>query len=261
MASHLALRPAVGWRAVVLPALLALVLAALVWVAWFAGSRAARHGPNGQVVNNVFFGELVSGLCVGQTFAAHTAGLYRIDVWLATLARVNHGPLLLHVRPAPFGANWATVAVEMDDLRDNAYHTFEFQPLALPAGVPGFFCLEAPDGSPGNTVTVGGNTADAFAEGKALLDTGEPAAGLADLRFQLYYRPGARLAVGEVLNRLAAGKPGLLGQRWLYLLLIGAFSLCLGWLGWAAGRQAIRFPDGTDDAPEPAAGHPSQTHE
>jgi hypothetical protein len=225
-----------------LPAALAVTMAGLVWVAWFLGSRAAQHGPTGQSLNDIGVGELVAGRCVGQTFVADAAGLYRVDVWLATFVRTNRGPLVLHVRPAWFAADWATVEIDMAVVQDNAYQTFEFEPLALPAGVPAFFCVEAPTASLGNAVTVGGNSTDAYSAGLAMLSTGAPVDGVADLKFQLFYRPGAALAAREVLRQAADGKPGLLANPNLYLWLLAAVSAAFGALGWAFGRLAVRPP-------------------
>jgi hypothetical protein len=207
-------------------------------MAWFLGSRAARHGPFGQTVNDVGVGELVAGRCVGQTFEAHNAGLYRVDLWLANFARANQGPLVLHVRPAWFAADWVAVEIDMAGVQDNAYQTYEFEPLPLPAGVPAFFCLEAPTASPGNAVMVGGNSADAFLAGRAMLGTGASVEGAADLKFQLYYRPGAPLAAEDVLRRVAQGKPGWLALPAFYHLILAGVSAILGALGWAVGRAA-----------------------
>ncbi len=233
-------RRAGGPWAVLLPTALAAGMSLLVVAAWLAGSRAALHGPAGPDVNDMAVGELTADRCVGQTFTAHAAGLYRVEVWLATYARQNIGPLLLHVRAAPFAADWAVVEIDMADVRDNAYQPFEFQPLALPAGVPAYFCLEAPRASPGNAITLGGSSSDTYPAGRALSSPGPEAPGLADLKFQLYYRPGAALAASEVLRRLAADKSGLLGVPALYAWLIAAAAGMFGLLGWAVGWLAAR---------------------
>lgn len=229
-------------RRVILPAILAAVLAGLVPTAWLVGSRAALHGPDGPDVNDMASGELVAGQCLGQTIVARAAGLYRVDVWLATYARANHGPLVLRVRAAPFAADWAVVELEMASIQDNAYQAFEFQPLPLPAGVPAYFCLEAPQASPGNAITLGGSSRETYPDGGVAAAIGPAVPGLQDLKFQLYYRPGAGLAAGEVLRRLAAGKPGWLGQPILYSVMIAAVALMFGLLGWAVGRLALRQP-------------------
>jgi len=251
----LTLRRADGPWAVLLPAALAVSMAALVVTAWLLGSRAALRGPAGPDFNDMAVGELIAGRCVGQTFVAQAAGLYRVDVWLATYARQNSGPLLLHVRAAPFAADWATVEIDMAGIQDNAYQSFEFQPLALPAGVPAYFCLEAPLASPGNAVTAGGSSSDVYPEGRALSSPGPEVPGLADLKFQLSYRPGAALAASDVLRRLAAEKPGLLGQPALYASLIAAAAVMFGLLGWTVGRLAARQL--RDSAPPSSAPPPN----
>jgi hypothetical protein len=217
---------------VLLPLLLGLVLL----VSWQRGFQLAFSGPYGQTVNDVVLGELLPGQCPGQTFVADAPGLYRIDVLLATYARSNHGPLTLHVRGAPFAAvDWATVSVDMSTVVDNAFQAFTFNPLPLPAGVPAFFCLEAPAAAPGNAVTLLPRQADSYLAGRALW--GAPAGGpepaatpmseAADLTFRLYYQPGATWAISAGLARLAADKPGLLGQPAFYRTLFMVYTLGL----------------------------------
>ncbi|MCC7359663.1 MAG: hypothetical protein IT317_09310 [Anaerolineales bacterium] len=250
--------PAWPRRAAVVAAglLLPLALGALVVGLWQRGWQAAFHGPYGQPVNNVILGELLAGACPGQTFVADAPGLYRIDVMLATYQRANTGPLVLHVRAAPFAAaDWATVTSDMHSVADNAFHAFTFQPLPLPAGVPAYFCLEAPAARPGNAITLLPRQDDAYPGGRALWPTGEPMNHAADLTFRLYYQPGAAWAVAAGLERLAAGKPGLLGRPETYVLLLAIYlGLVLPFVGGLAARVVWRWPAGlgTDQETPPA---------
>jgi len=217
--------------------LLPLALGLALLVAWQRGFQAALQGPYGQTVNDVILGELLPGGCVGQTFVADAPGLYRVDVMLATYQRTNTGPLILHLRAAPFAAaDWATVTVDMAGVADNAFQTFAFEPLPLPAGVPAYFCVEAPTAQPGNAITLLPHQADAYPGGQALWAGGAPLAQAADLTFRLYYQPGARWAVPAGLQRLAADKPGLLGQPQFYGAVFVAYAALLlalsGLLAW-----------------------------
>ena len=234
--------------------LLPLALGALVISQWQRGWQAAFHGPYGQPVNNVILGELLPGACPGQTFAADAPGLYRIDVMLANYQRTNIGPLVLHVRAAPFAAaDWVTVPSDMQTVADNAFHTFTFEPLPLPAGVPAYFCLEAPTAQPGNAITLLPRQDDAYPGGRALWPTGEPLSQAADLTFQLYYHPAAAWAVSAGLERVAAGKPGVLGQPLTYsLLLFIVLALGLPAAGALAARLVWGGPRGTPDEAPPA---------
>lgn len=207
--------------------LLPLALGLGLLLAWQRGWQAALAGPYGQTVNDVILGELLPGVCPGQTFVADAPGLYRVDVMLATYQRTNTGPLVLHVRAAPFAADWATATVDMAGVADNAFQTFTFAPLPLAAGVPAYFCLEAPAAQPGNAVTLLPRQADAYPGGRALWADGTPLTQAADLTFRLYYQPGARWAVAAGLERVAAGKPGLLGQPQFYRALFAVYVVLL----------------------------------
>jgi hypothetical protein len=221
--------------------LLPVVVVAIVLGAWIRGHQLAVHGPYGQPESDATVGELLSGQCVGQTFVADAPGLYRVEVFLATYLRTNRGPLTLHLRASPFAASdLATVTVEMAGVRDNAYQAFEFAPVALPAGVPAFFCLEAPAATSGNALTVGGLRGDAFPTGQALLSSGAAVPGVQDLAFQLYYRPSAQWAVAAGLERLAASKPGWFGRPGFYTALFATYVALLAALAWGLGGWLAR---------------------
>ncbi len=246
-------RPARAGRgmAAAVSVLLPLVLGGGLLVAWQRGFQAALQGPYGQPVNDVILGELLPGVCPGQTFVADAPGLYRVDVMLANYQRTNTGPLVLHLRAAPFAAvDWATVTVDMAAVADNVFHTFSFEPLPLPAGVPAYFCLEAPTAQPGNAITLLPHRADAYAGGRALWATGAPLVQAADLTFRLYYRPGAQWAVEAGLQRLAANKPGVLGQPAFYRGLFFTYVvLLLALAGALAWRVLTAWPPLAAEAP------------
>lgn len=246
-------RPAPAGRvvAVAVSLLLPLALGVVLLTAWQRGFQAALAGPYGQTVNDVILGELLPGMCPGQTFVADAPGLYRVDVMLATYQRTNTGPLVLHVRAAPFAADWATATVDMAGVADNAFHTFTFDPLPLPAGVPAYFCLEAPAAQPGNAITLLPRRADAYPGGRALWADGTPLTQAADLTFRLFYQPGARWAVAAGLERVAAGKPGVLAWPPFYTGLFGTFVVLLLALT-AALTHAVLTGRLTGEEPPPA---------
>jgi hypothetical protein len=245
------------------------LLAGLVTViflsAWVRLNQSAAHGPYGQPAADTYLGELLAGQCLGQTFVADAPGLYRVDVLLETYQRTNHGPLLLHVRAAPFAPDWATASIDMADLSDNAYQAFQFPPLALPAGVPAFFCLEAPAAAAGNAVAVAAYRQETYSAGQALWPDGQPIGQARDLTFRLFYRPSAGWTIAAGLERLAAGKPGWLGRPQFYFLLFGLYVVLVvasawrlgGWLArpWvaAAERARARRDKSAVAADEPAA--------
>jgi hypothetical protein len=241
------------WVAAALGGLLPLVLAVVLVAVWQRGFQTALQGPYGQTVNNVILGELLPGACPGQTFTADAPGLFRVDVMLANYQRLNTGPLVLHVRAAPFASvDWATVTVDMADVADNAFQAFTFTPLALPAGVPAYFCLEAPTAQPGNAITLLPRREDAYPGGRALWPIGAPLTQAADLTFRLYYQPGPQWAVQAGLQRLAANKPGLLGQPQFYTALFTLYLVLVVALAAGLGRWALalRRPSGAEAQPQ-----------
>lgn len=246
------MRPAQGGRALAaaLSLLLPLALGVVLVAAWQRGFQAALAGPYGQTVNDVVMGELLPGACPGQTFVADAPGLYRVDVMLATYQRTNTGPLVLHVRAAPFAAaDWAIVTVDMAGVADNAFQTFTFDPLPLPAGVPAYFCLEAPAAQPGNAITLLPRREDAYPGGRAVWAGGEPLTQAADLTFRLYYQPGARWAVAAGLERVAAGKPGLLGRPQFYTGLFVTYVFLLLALTAGLARWVLTPHPVSDETP------------
>ncbi|MFH1484690.1 MAG: hypothetical protein ABIH46_01340, partial [Chloroflexota bacterium] len=75
-------------------------------------------------------------------------------------------------------------------------------------------------------ITVWGATEDAYPDGEAVLK-GLKDRGVRDLTFRLGYDPPLRVRAGILLNNLAANKPSLWGDRWLYILLAGAYLALL----------------------------------
>ena len=215
---------------------LVLVLVGIGWAA-IQGSLWAAAGPFGQSQGQVATGELIAGRRIGQTFIADEVGLYRIDVDLGNYGRLIHGPLVLHVKAAPFVVpDLATASADASQLRANGFVSFVFAPLPEPAGLPLSFWLEAPQAQPGNAVTVLATGQDLYPNGVALFDQ-FAANGVQDLAFQLYYKPSISQALGVVIERQAQGRPALLGLPRFYVMLLGAYVLgLLALLALAFGR-------------------------
>ncbi|MGH2523957.1 MAG: hypothetical protein ACRDH2_15735 [Anaerolineales bacterium] len=220
------------------------VTAALVVVA----SQQLTHKPGGQLANDALFGELLNGTRAGQTFVAEHSGLYRVEVFMATYARRVQGPLVFHLRSlTTAGEDLVTVRFDAAQVRDNTFYVFEFPPLPNTAGDPFYFYLEAPGAGPGNALTVWGTRRDAYPAGRAVLRNLPNEEGVQDLTFRLSYRPGAREALREMFDRLAANKPALFGRWWVYLALVILYLEVLFWLGWAlapkpGGPQGLHDP-------------------
>lgn len=201
---------------------LAVGIAGVAWVSRLAVTRQPSH--------TVPAGELVAGRCFGQTFQADFSGLHRIEVLLATYARENRGPVRLRVSETPEGEALATVEIDARSVKDNAFHAFAFPPIEDAAGRRFFFCLEAPEATSGNALTVWRADFDAYAGGQAIID-GEPVPG--DLAFILHYRAPASEVWSALKPSIRAYSPLLWRTRYLMAGVAGAWIMGVGWLlGW-----------------------------
>ena len=105
-------------------------------------------------------GELRRGQAFGQTFTVHPAGaterpvLAGVAVQLATFSRPNTCTVQLALYESVENRAPLRVAtVSAEDLQDNAYHLFSFDPLPVAAGQSYYFELTSPDGTRGNAIT------------------------------------------------------------------------------------------------------------
>jgi hypothetical protein len=176
-----------------------------IWAALAAGSAAlaTRRTPDATTV----VGEIIAGRRIGQTFVTTALGLAGIDLYTATYARPNSGTLVLHVRRSPnLPADLATARLDIAGLPDNDWATFAFPPLALPAGTPLYFEMEAPQSALGNAPTVYwyNGPGDPYGSGQAVLD-GQPQPG--DLAFGLHYQAPPRALWGQAVATIAARLP------------------------------------------------------
>ncbi|MFQ5592601.1 MAG: glycosyltransferase family 39 protein [Anaerolineae bacterium] len=129
-------------------------------------------------------GEIWGEQTVGQTFIAEKDGLNRIDVFLATYARDNAGPVIFHLRESTITTqDLATIRFDAADVQDNAYRQFTFPPLGDSENHAYYFFFEAPEARPGNAITVWASPTDTYSQGQAYL-AGQPQAG--DLAFRTY---------------------------------------------------------------------------
>jgi len=219
-----------GWR-LAASALLATpitILLVQLTVAW----------PVGQFDRDAVFGELIGGTAGGQTFIADKTWLYRIDVFLATFARSNQGPVIFHLKTSPAAMqDLVMITFDAAQVQDNAFRTFVFKPLANTPGEPLYFYLEAPEAQPNNAITIWGTRRDSYSGGEMVLVNLPNINAVSDLAFRLYYYPtNMPQAFREMLDRLAGGKPSIFGLWELYGALWGAYMLLLLWLGWTLGE-------------------------
>ncbi len=190
-----------------------------------AARAAPEEGPQ-QSLATVPVGELLAGHSVCQTFIARFPRLAEIRVRIGTYGRRNQGELRLVLREDGWnGHPLRIVSAEMAMLRDNEEHAFAFSPVDSSAGRRFAFCLEAPEGRPGNAVAIWATDVDQYAEGEAILRGFE--GGEADRVRDLTFRAGYALTVPDrwviLAERLGQGKPMGLRRGMIYGLALGIY--------------------------------------
>jgi hypothetical protein len=186
-------------------------------------------------------GEIWGEQTVGQTFIAEKDGLNRIDVFLATYARDNAGPVIFHLRESPTATqDLATTQFDAAHVQDNAYRQFTFPPLGDSENHAYYFFFEAREARPGNAITVWANPTDTYSQGQAYL-AGQPQPG--DLAFRTYADYGL-VQIGRDLWRGLRQHAGTALLAILLFVVPGAGVMSVlylrdedaGWLGgWVAG--------------------------
>jgi hypothetical protein len=206
-----------------------LLLALIAFAA--RGSSRAATGSFSQPVADSLAMVLATDGRVGQTFQVEQAGLYRIDVELGGTANQMPGRLVLHVSDQPFvGPDLAQVTLAGAQLSAADFTTFEFAPLAAPAGQSLAFWLEAPQAPTSSALIVKGARRDVYPGGRAAFVAALDRSGPLDLAFRLYYQAGPLEALPVLLARQAAGRPGIFGWSPLYGAVLLAYVLGLGGL-------------------------------
>lgn len=118
-----------------------------------AGLRLCTYNDQGGEIS----GELYGSNSCGQSFTCPDDYLTRIDLFMATYNRVNPGLIRFHLRCALAESpeqDLVLIERRMDSIKDNAYHSFEFEPIADSGGKDFYYYLEAPDATAGAGVTV-----------------------------------------------------------------------------------------------------------
>jgi hypothetical protein len=160
--------------------------------------------------------ELIASARVCQTFVAQYPALYKIRVFMATYARSNTGQLLFELRSTPDDPDvLVSQVVDLAQIDDNTYYTFEFLPLSNSEGRPLAFCLQVPDGQEKNSVGVWGAGEDVCENGNAIFD-GMRARGIKDLIFTIDYRFSYPHTVAAMVRRVAHLKPAVWGKTQFY---------------------------------------------
>ncbi|MGB9872551.1 MAG: hypothetical protein ACPLYD_12915 [Anaerolineae bacterium] len=159
--------------------------------------------------------ELLAAGAVGQTFVAEYDGLCRVELYIH--ARRNTGPLVFRLRSfAESTENILTITLDAEEPNEPIYQVFKFDPLPGSGGRSLFFSLEAPHATPDGVAMVWGTAEDAYPDGEVVVQ-GVDRPEIRDLTFRLGYQPSLTEKTNILLDRLAANKPSLWGDRKLYV--------------------------------------------
>jgi hypothetical protein len=177
----------------------------------FLLSRDPIYDPNAhQVKCNNHAGELIAGSEVGQTFKISQDGLYRVDISIATFARLNEGKVMIELRQdSENGQVLAYQRVDVSTLPDNEYFVFTFPQMEDSGSKVFYVGLVGIDGEPGNAITVWLNNKDVYASGTAFSNK-SPIKG--DLCFRAYSING-----GDSWLRAYAGEDMLIYENLEFL--------------------------------------------
>lgn len=191
--------------------------------------------------------EIRPGNSIRQIFVPTANNLSRVEVYLQTFFRRNTGDVTLTLLELPPNAPPLSEGISRFQTRFSAaelpaqsWYAVEFDPIPNSAGQQFVLLLESPGSTAGDAVTVGGVlAADPYAAGEAFVGD-SPLGG--DVAFRACYQltPASRL--GYLASQLTAGRPGVWGQPWFYLLLVLLYLLLMTALFWQLARRAWPNP-------------------
>ena len=157
---------------------------------------------------------------VGQTFFVDYRGLSAVAVKLTTEGQPGSAAVVFHLQAS--GQVLLTRTLAVKSLVDEAYYTFEFDPLSDLVEQDAYFYLEQSDVEAGKGLAVWATEDDAYSEGELVL-SGFESADVQDLAFRLTYQPSLFEKVGILARRLTEDKPSLWGDVRLYVLIGGLY--------------------------------------
>ncbi len=129
-------------------------------------------------------GELYDTITIGQSFVATQDDLSRIDIMLATYARENTHEIIFELREAEAQNPAIIQTIKAQSIKNNAYHSFRFDPISNSIGRTYIFSLSSPGSEPGNAITAWYHTDDVYSDGTAFIND---SAIQGDLRFRVYH--------------------------------------------------------------------------
>jgi hypothetical protein len=163
-------------------------------------------------------GEIHGQATVTQTFRAAFPNLSRVEVRLATYARVDDVSLRLELRSSS-GRLLRVAQAPPGAVQDNTFHTFEFAPIPQSEGVDYMATLRSLDARPGNALTVWVGRCNCYPLGHLILSGIER--NDLEMALQVGYATAADNWLTELLHRLSQYKPGFFkGSIFVLLMLL-----------------------------------------
>ena len=205
-------------------AVLALVAAAAVYFATLIQVPIPdTHSPNGASA----VAEVNDWAAAGHTSRTNRDGLTRIDVALSSLQPKQDLDIEFYVREyEPTGPNLRVLKKKLTDLpegkvmdlynrrwEDLPWVTFEFEPLQGYEGRQLYFNIEGKDIPRDSTIQVLMAYPNGYRTGEAYVSE-KPAQG--NLVFRTFTAGTTTQLLDSTFPLLAQGRPGILGQEWLY---------------------------------------------
>ena len=137
-----------------------------------------------QTKSDVPVGEIYGEKQIGQTFFCDKDEMDRIDVLLATYARINSGKIIFHLREKNENNDIRTITIDAKYVKDTKYHQFIFEPIENSKNTSYEFYLTSPNSSPGNAVTIWSTQENSYDGGYATIND-NPING--DLNFKVFH--------------------------------------------------------------------------
>ena len=188
-------------------------LAALVLIFWTVSILEEERYETGlstirTSINNTgneVAGEITARVVVSQSFVATRDDLSAVSIQLATYNRVNSVPVEVTLSRTLGSAPLRTIDVPPEEIDDNAYHKFSFEPISDSAGRRYFVSIGSPQGRMGNAFTVWMGTCDCYSDGDAF--TNGVVQRDRELVMQVVYSIAAPGVGEELVNRMSQYKP------------------------------------------------------
>lgn len=224
-------------KAIAITTLMLLFLTGVIMLGLSSFNQLACEG---QPVNNneaptgpqQIFGERI----IGQSFVAPRDGLNRVDLFLQTYERENSGEVTLRLLALPEQFNNPLEGVELyrttfdaATVRDQAWRSFKFAPIADSAGQSYLIVLESPNSTDGNAITVGGIERNVYLPGQSYLG---PTPVDADIAFRSCYQMTTAEKLRVLAEQITRNRPAVWGNIGFYGLILLIYAILLVGFFW-----------------------------